>query len=406
MPSSPVHLPGRLQVIGPGIVMAATGIGAGDFFSSVWAGSSVGTSILWAALFGVILKYYLTEGVARHQMVTGRSLVSVWMTHNPGWLRVAIGGYFLLWSVCVSALLMAAVALGLRQIVGSPFESERLTNIVFGVSQGALALVVVRTRSYAAFEILMRVLIGLILVAFLYCLLGSEGALRVERPAWDSNHTLVVLSLVAGVGGTVTLLAYGHWIREKGYEGPSQLPLMRLDCAIGYGVSGLLMLTMLLLAANVLRVQGIVAESESAARRVFSALGEGLTAWPHGRLLFAFGFWAIAASSVLGVWQSLPHIFAEGYRARGPGSDRMPFFYFRYGVFVLACLLVVFRVPPLFLAYALVSSLFIPFLAASLLYYNTRLPEHANGWRSNLALTLGLLLFVCLAVFEALEVVS
>ena len=38
-----------------------------------------------------------------------------------------------------------------------------------------------------------------------------------------------VLSLAGGVGGTITLAAYGYWIREKGWTTPVHMRLMRID---------------------------------------------------------------------------------------------------------------------------------------------------------------------------------
>ena len=41
-----------LAVIGPGILVAATGIGAGDLATSAFAGSALGLTVLWAVVLG------------------------------------------------------------------------------------------------------------------------------------------------------------------------------------------------------------------------------------------------------------------------------------------------------------------------------------------------------------------
>ena len=49
------------------------------------------------------------------------------------------------------------------------------------------------------------------------------------------NEGLVwTVALLGGVGGTVTLLCCGYWIREEGIEGSGQLRQCRLDLASGY----------------------------------------------------------------------------------------------------------------------------------------------------------------------------
>lgn len=55
----------RLRLVGPGIVIAVTGVGAGDMISSLVAGTNFGTVLIWAIVFGAFLKFVLTEGIGR-----------------------------------------------------------------------------------------------------------------------------------------------------------------------------------------------------------------------------------------------------------------------------------------------------------------------------------------------------
>ena len=41
-----------LAVIGPGILVAATGVGAGDLATSAFTGSALGLTVLWAVVLG------------------------------------------------------------------------------------------------------------------------------------------------------------------------------------------------------------------------------------------------------------------------------------------------------------------------------------------------------------------
>ena len=50
-------------MIGPGLLVAATGVGAGDLATASIAGSKLGVTILWAVLLGAFLKFVLTEGL-------------------------------------------------------------------------------------------------------------------------------------------------------------------------------------------------------------------------------------------------------------------------------------------------------------------------------------------------------
>ena len=51
--ASPAPAPGsRWRLIGPGLVAAATGVGAGDLVATLIAGSMFGYALLWAAMLG------------------------------------------------------------------------------------------------------------------------------------------------------------------------------------------------------------------------------------------------------------------------------------------------------------------------------------------------------------------
>ena len=53
----------RWNSLGPGIVAAATGVGAADLVATLTAGSRYGYMLLWAVVLGVIFKIVLVEGV-------------------------------------------------------------------------------------------------------------------------------------------------------------------------------------------------------------------------------------------------------------------------------------------------------------------------------------------------------
>ena len=113
------------------------------------------------------------------------------------------------------------------------------------------------------------------------------------------------------------------------------------------------------------------------------------------------GFWAAVFASLLGVWQSVPYIYADFYgvvkrvsieeRRALTKVTSMP--YRAALVFItLAPLPFAFVGRPLFIivAYTIVGSLFIPFLAATLLYLNNRVEWKAsiprNHWTTNVVL--------------------
>ena len=49
-----------LAIVGPGILVAATGVGAGDLATGALAGSKLGLTVLWAVLVAAGLKWLVT----------------------------------------------------------------------------------------------------------------------------------------------------------------------------------------------------------------------------------------------------------------------------------------------------------------------------------------------------------
>ena len=88
----PVQRPVTWRAIGPGIVVAATGIGAGDLVATLVAGGRHGYALLWAALAGCIVKIVLAEAVGRWHLATGLTLFEGWARLGR-WTRIYFAPY-------------------------------------------------------------------------------------------------------------------------------------------------------------------------------------------------------------------------------------------------------------------------------------------------------------------------
>jgi Mn2+/Fe2+ NRAMP family transporter len=63
------------------MLVAATGVGAGDLATGALAGSKLGVAVLWAVLVGAAMKLLLNEGIARWQLTTGKTLLEGAVEH-------------------------------------------------------------------------------------------------------------------------------------------------------------------------------------------------------------------------------------------------------------------------------------------------------------------------------------
>ena len=76
------------RVLVPGLLVAATGVGAGDLATSALTGSRLGVAILWAVLVGCAIKLLLNESVARYQLAHGETLLFAVVSRAPKVLRI------------------------------------------------------------------------------------------------------------------------------------------------------------------------------------------------------------------------------------------------------------------------------------------------------------------------------
>lgn len=401
---------GLMARFGPGILVAATGVGAGDLLTASLGGAKVGVAILWAAVVGSVLKGFLNEGIARWQLATGTTLLEGW-ARLGAWLRYLFLVYFLGWTFFTAgALISACGAAGdaLLPLGDDPETSRRL----WGVIHSLVGLGLVWLGGFRLFERLMTVCIGLMFLGVLYTSVAvgpdwAAAARGLVIPSLPAGGSSWVLGLLGGVGGTVTLLSYGYWIREGGREGAEGLRTCRADLAASYAMTALFGIAMVLIGST-LRLEGSgLKVAVLLAQRLEEAIG------PAGRWLFLVGFWGAVFSSLLGVWQGVPYLFADFLRIHRPRpgapADLKQTRAWRLYLVAMA----VVPLPMLWvslqraqLAYAVLGSLFMPLLAGTLLWMNNRrawVGPLRNGWLTNAALVATLLLFLVVGGDEALD---
>ena len=91
-----------LDALGPGILVAATGVGAGDLAGGALAGARLKLAVLWVCLIGAALKFVLCEGLARWQLSTGTSVADGVFKNTPPVVRFTFLIFVLLGSSRIS----------------------------------------------------------------------------------------------------------------------------------------------------------------------------------------------------------------------------------------------------------------------------------------------------------------
>ncbi|PZR54374.1 divalent metal cation transporter [Xylanimonas oleitrophica] len=404
----------RWKIVGPGLVVAATGIGAGDLVATLVAGSRFGYGLLWAAVLGVLIKIALVEGAGRFSLATGRTIFDGWKSLGA-WATVYFGVYIVVWGLSYGAAAMSSSALPLAALF------PQVDLVWFAMASGLIGAAVVWLGRYAVFEKIVAVLVGVMFVTVVgAAVLTVPNLAEIARglvPRFPEGSVIYTLGLAGGVGGTITLAAYGYWLKEKGWYAPGWMRVMRIDNAMAYVVSGVFVVAMLVVGAELLYSSGVtVADGEGGLVDLAGVLAEryGAVMAP----VFLVGFWASSFSSVLGVWNGVSLMFADFVAtARGLPQDdprrRSGGLYYRAYVLWLTfppmLLLLLDRPIALVVAYGALGSLFMPFLAITLLFLlnSEAVPVR---WRNrawlNVVLVLVAGVFVVLGVNELVKAVA
>lgn len=403
-----------LKSYGPGIAVAATGVGAGDLVAASVAGAKFGTVILWSAIVGAAVKFALNEGVARWQLATGTTVIEGWSAKLPRLVSYYFLVYLLLWSLIVAAALISACGLAGHAIF------PQLSVNSWGMIHSVAGVVLVIVGRYRLFEKLMELFTALMFVTVISCAImiapKFSSLLSLLVPSVPEGSAKFILSVVGGVGGSVTLLSYGYWIREKQWEGKEYHQHTQRDLGVAYALTGIFGAAMMMIAAG---VNPTVVTGDSMALEVAHRIGD--VVGPTGKWLFLLGFWGAVFTSLFGVWQSVPYFFADCITSlKYSNSPTPPPHYsnnpntllYRGFLLYLAfppMLLLLFGKPVwVIVIYSIVGAFFMPFLAGTLLYMNNKrawVGTLKNRWLMNALLLLSLALFGYLAWTEIGEVV-
>lgn len=294
--------------IGPGIVVAATGVGAGDLVATLIAGSKFGYTLLWAAVIGCLVKISLAEAAGRWHLATGRTLFDGWRSLGS-WTTVYFAGYVVVWGFVYGAAAMSSSALPLGALFPDVMDLK-----LWAVACGLVGLVFVWFNRYAVFEKVMTVLVGVMFVVTVYLAvrvtphLGDAFAGLV--PVLPDGSLIYTLGLIGGVGGTITLAAYGYWVNAKGWKDAGWMKVMRLDNRVAYLTTGIFVVAMLFVGAELLHSSGVaLAKGDKGLLDLGTVLEDRYGATTAK--VFLIGFFATSFTSLIGVWHGVSLMFAD-----------------------------------------------------------------------------------------------
>lgn len=414
-PQAPDTWRARLRYLGPGVVLAAAGIGAGDMVTSLSGAASYGMGLMWAVLAGVVVKFAITEAVGRLLLATGQTPMSSLRTAGR-WLPWTFLAFLGVIGLIYGAALSSVAALAIAGL----FPALPVTPLAIALA--VVSGIIVTVGRYGAFE---KVMLGVTLLMFVgvvvtaAIMLGTMDepgrVLSTLRPTLPEGSIMTVLALIGGVGGSAGIAAYGYWVREKGWRGAGWLPVLRADSAISYTVLFVFVAFFSVLGTGLLFGTGKTIEGTDGLAALADPLGGMLG--PAAKALFLVSFFLVVFSSIIGGFNGLGFIMADCVRVirNVPESDAdqhmaITSWPFRLiiGYFVLASVVIVFTGQPvgLVLLYAALGSLILPLLSGALLWLLNRrsIPRpYRNTVVSNVGLSAAFALFAVLGIAQIIE---
>jgi Mn2+/Fe2+ NRAMP family transporter len=400
-------------IIGPAILLTATSVGAGDILTGSLAGAEAGIAVVWAVPAGVILKWTLTEGIARWQMATGTTLLEGWVSKLGRWIQWLFFAYLLLFSLVTGGML--ASACGIAGAALLPLGDAQSSRFSWAVIHSLVGAALVWFGGYAFLKRVLAVCVGAMfgtvtLTAFLLAPDWTAVArgLIPSLPAGGAGWTV---GLIGAIGGTMALISYGYWIREEKRSGAEGLAACRFDLLLSYSVIALFGIAVVIIGSRVqVRGRG-TGLALLLADQLASSLG------PPGKWMFLVGFWAAVFSALMGVWQSLPYLFTDllwlrsgagvGSRAERSAESSRPYRLYLLCLATVPLVLVRRPVEQLQLAFGLTGAMLLPLLALTLLVMNNRTEwvgeEFKNTMPLNVTLAAALAFFAYVGSREILQ---
>jgi Mn2+/Fe2+ NRAMP family transporter len=268
------------------------------------------------------------------------------------------------------------------------FEDAGDGKVAFGILASVVGMALVYKGGYPLFEKVMSVCIGVMFVTVVItaALLwpGTDEVLRglfvPVIPDFAGDGRTWTVALIGGVGGTVTVLCYGYWIREEGRSGIAYLRTCRIDLGVAYAMTAVFGVAMIIIGNNIVIEGGGATLIVSLSQQLEGPLG------PLGKWMFLVGAAGAVFSSLLGVWQATPYIFADVWtllgrrrtteenleKAHRVDTTSRPYRSYLFAIGIIPMLGLVVSFQEIQKLYAVIGAAFIPLITLGLLIMNSR----------------------------------
>lgn len=345
MSEAPERLRSIWQHLGPGILLAATSIGASHLVLAPQAGASFGYGLLWLVLASHLFKYPAFECGPRYAAATGKSLLHGYsLVPGPSCWALYV---FLVGTVAQGACVLAGVV-NVSGCVLSTWTGLLPTTPMTLILTG-LVLLLLMMGGFSWMEQINKVMMAILalatLLAFLPVMPPAGAYINLVKPGLPAGSLLLVAAILGWMPtGIDVSVWHSFWTVEKmkgagkGYDLRAALRDMR----VGYGLSLATAVMFLCLGAVHLAGRGAELRGIMFARAISTTYTAILGRW-MANLFMLTAFFAMFSTSYT-VVDGFSRSFSEGLMVLRKGwanqkVQRRTYLGFAMGSSALSCVL-------------------------------------------------------------------
>lgn len=316
-----------LRWYGPGLLWMLSSVGSGSVLFTPRVGSRYGFSLLWAALLVIFAQWVMIREVGRYTVVTGRTILD-------GFSEVPGPRGWAVWTIFLPQVVAAVVTIaGIAALAGSALMIALPGSQAFyAPALIVVSIVLVVAGRYKKVEQVSAIMAGiLVLTAVTAAIMvfdTPDKVLQGLAPSIPENLDFYFVLPWLGfiLAGAAGVLWYSYWVAERGFGGTvteeknegqtpadergesmqsrserierlrSWMRVMSTTGAIGVGGGALVVVSFLILGAEVLGPQGIVPEGIRVAEELTNLLSK---VWG------TFGYWVLLIGIMVALWGTL-----------------------------------------------------------------------------------------------------
>ena len=348
-----------LVLIGPAFVWAAEYIGSGEVIIATRTGAILGTTILWAVVLGIFLKFWIGMSGARYTVCTGEGMIDMF-GRMPG------PGHWAVWIVLVAQFASATISIGSLATAAGVFVNSIIPigATLAGWLVTLFALAMVWSGAFNILKIVMSIFVLIIVLGVLYVAVHvfpgfteflQSMSFQIPKVApWalgiegvSENPWKEILPLLGwGAGGFASQVWYTYWVlgagygaaAGRGYGRPADVSMLKempravaekikgwcrvlyVDASLAMVIGIVVTSAFLLAGAGVLRPAQIAPKGEEVAlelSRLFSSRWGSV-----GGFLFILAGAAAMISTQVGQLAGWPRLLADSCRICIPGFNK------------------------------------------------------------------------------------